>query len=268
MGTSDDPYFAEVGESLTGRKAGDSARSKARELAAVRPLSSVASRILRLPSEEGRWRKGAFGERVAGFYLHRLPEGWHTFNDVPVGDRGANIDHVVVGPAGVFTVNTKNISGKVVVTSRHVRVDGYSREYYPKAVHEARRASRLLTAALSRPVAVTGVVCIIADEWVIKGQPADVHVSKAPGIKKWLLSLPTTLTPRDVIEIAGVAHKPSTWTTRTPATADPASRPLQTFAGDPCSCGGTFVLRHRKKDGGPFLGCSRFPACRRIRALG
>jgi hypothetical protein len=33
-----------------------------------------------------------------------------------------------------------------------------------------------------------------------------------------------------------------------------------------CDCGGTLVLRHRRSDGQPFWGCSRFPACRQTLA--
>ncbi len=43
-----------------------------------------------------------------------------------------------------------------------------------------------------------------------------------------------------------------------------AGRPRPTASGDRCKCGGTVVDRKRGSDGAPFLGCSRFPACRRM----
>lgn len=100
MNSQHDDYFVRIDDTLVGRKAGGSARERARELQAERPVASLASRVLRRRTTERAWRKGAFGERFNGWLLDRLPEGWHVFHDVPVGDRGANIDHIVIGPSG------------------------------------------------------------------------------------------------------------------------------------------------------------------------
>ena len=46
------------------------------------------------------------GERAVGQYLERLrADGYEVFHDV-IGE-GFNLDHVVIGPAGVFTIETK-----------------------------------------------------------------------------------------------------------------------------------------------------------------
>jgi hypothetical protein len=61
--------------------------------------------------ESGRWSRGAEGEEVVGRILEGLsPAGWHVLHDVSFG-RG-NIDHVVVGPGGVFSVETKSHPGR------------------------------------------------------------------------------------------------------------------------------------------------------------
>jgi hypothetical protein len=250
----DDAYFVRIDETLVGRKAGESAAVKARELRSTNPLKAVTSRIFRTHTDERAWSKGASGERVAGWFLDRLPSGWHVFHDVLVGERGANIDHLVVGPAGVFTVNTKNLAGTVRVTPKTVRVNGARTDFLPKAAHEAARASRLLTAALGRPVEVRGVLAILADRREIVEKPSDVHVGSPRGVKKWLLEQPSVLSERKVLAICGVAARPETWRDRH-------------AAGESCLCGGTLVERVRRKDGERFLGCTRFPACRRTRVL-
>jgi hypothetical protein len=173
-----------------------------------------------------------------------------VFHDVPVGEQGANIDHLVVSPAGVFTLNTKNLRGRVSVSARTFRVNGYARDYLHKSEYEARRASRLLGTAFGHPIEVRGVLVVIAEEIQIAEQPTNVRVGSPRGIKRWLEQLPTTLSRREVIGIAAVAHKPVTWST----CLDVGSR---------CPCGGAVVKRTRRADGLPFLGCSRFPACRR-----
>ena len=54
-------------------------------------------------------RQGIEGEKAVGQFLEHLrSNGYHVFHDV-VGE-GFNIDHVLVGPAGVFTIETKTWS--------------------------------------------------------------------------------------------------------------------------------------------------------------
>ncbi|HET9592871.1 MAG TPA: nuclease-related domain-containing protein [Solirubrobacterales bacterium] len=58
------------------------------------------------------WAQGAEGEEVVGRILEGLRErGWCVIHDVSFG-RG-NIDHIVVGPGGIFTIETKSRGGKV-----------------------------------------------------------------------------------------------------------------------------------------------------------
>jgi len=200
-----------IEEALLGRKAGTSARQMATRLRAEAPMRSLLDRVLANKTAERAWRMGARGERFSGWLLDRLPEGWHVFHDVPVGERGANIDHLVIGPAGVFTVNTKNLRGKIWVAPRTLLVNGRKRDYLPKAVREAGRASRLLGEALRRPIAVTPVLSIIADEWTVKERPTDVIVATPRGVKRLLLDRGGTLSAREVDEIADAAAKPQTW---------------------------------------------------------
>jgi hypothetical protein len=59
-----------------------------------------------------RWGRGAAGEEVVGKALEGLREcGWFALHDVELG-RG-NIDHVLVGPAGIFTIETKSHRGRL-----------------------------------------------------------------------------------------------------------------------------------------------------------
>ena len=54
-------------------------------------------------------RLGRDGERAVGQFLERLrANGYEVFHDV-VGN-GFNVDHVLIGPAGIFTVETKTVS--------------------------------------------------------------------------------------------------------------------------------------------------------------
>jgi hypothetical protein len=79
------------------------------ELAALATFLIVSPQIDR---DHGRWLRGAEGEEAVGAVLESLTaDGWHVIHDVSFG-RG-NIDHVVVGPGGVFAVETKSHAGRI-----------------------------------------------------------------------------------------------------------------------------------------------------------
>jgi hypothetical protein len=79
------------------------------EVAALAAFLIVSPQVDR---EHGRWLRGAEGEEAVGAILESLAaEGWHVIHDVSFG-RG-NIDHVVVGPGGVFAVETKSHAGRI-----------------------------------------------------------------------------------------------------------------------------------------------------------
>jgi hypothetical protein len=55
--------------------------------------------------------RGAYAEEVVAEGLKNLPEGYQVFHDIAF--TGFNIDHVVIGPGGIFLVETKSHKGKV-----------------------------------------------------------------------------------------------------------------------------------------------------------
>ncbi|MGJ9403557.1 nuclease-related domain-containing protein [Arthrobacter sp. KK5.5] len=54
------------------------------------------------------WYQVAFAEIRTGHILASLAPEWAVLHAVPVGAGTADIDHVLIGPAGVFTLNTKD----------------------------------------------------------------------------------------------------------------------------------------------------------------
>ncbi len=80
---------------------------------AVALLASLVFSIRRLAAGLDRWRNtwlGCFGERIVAESIEPLKaEGFRIFHDIPAGDAQApfNLDHVLVGPSGVFAIETK-----------------------------------------------------------------------------------------------------------------------------------------------------------------
>jgi hypothetical protein len=104
---------------------------------------------MRVHTNERAWRLGAAGEIRVGVQLDKLTRRdprWHTLHSVPVGTRGSDIDHVVIGPGGVFTINTKHHPGaEIWVGGDTVLVNGVRQAYVRNSRHEAERAGRLLS---------------------------------------------------------------------------------------------------------------------------
>jgi hypothetical protein len=75
-------------------------------------LMRLRARPGRMADERAIWAAGARGEELVAAQLARLPEGFVVLNNVPLPGRD-DVDHVVVGPAGVAVVETKYLSGQI-----------------------------------------------------------------------------------------------------------------------------------------------------------
>jgi hypothetical protein len=60
------------------------------------------------------WRRGAAGERRTARLLGPLERhGWAVLHDLAVPQSQANIDHLVIGPGGVFVIDSKQYRGRL-----------------------------------------------------------------------------------------------------------------------------------------------------------
>lgn len=135
-------------------RAGDSADEVARR------AREKAERLLRRAEA---FERGAEGERVVSALLNRLPAQWFVLDDLhwPGRDR-ANIDHVVVGPTGLFVIDAKNWNGKITISKGTLRQNGYSRKNTTDgAVRAAQAISSVLPSLDAR--LVVPVLCFVGD---------------------------------------------------------------------------------------------------------
>jgi hypothetical protein len=68
-------------------------------------------RIDHYERERKNWRKGAAGECMVADVLAALSDDYSVINDVTTAS--GNLDHIVVGPTGVFALETKNYRGTI-----------------------------------------------------------------------------------------------------------------------------------------------------------
>lgn len=127
------------------------------------------------------------------------------------GTRGSDIDHLVVGPPGVFTVNTKfHEDARIWVGSRRLLVNGQKTDHLRNARFEAKRVAQILGDV--GPFPVTPIVTVVgARELVIREQPADVVVVKAASLVRWLLRRPGVVDPALLAPLREAASAPGRW---------------------------------------------------------
>jgi len=189
------------------------------ELMSVQRLVQPRTRLQRifgvspLGPESWPWYKGALGEIAVGRILEGLGPEWLVLHAIPVGRGSSDIDHLLVGPAGVFTVNTKNHSGQSVwVAGRTLMVAGKKTRHLYNAAYEAARASKLLSAATGIAVEVTAMVVVVEPKSLtIRSNPDQVVVLREGQVLNWLARRRRELGPPDVGRIAAAAVLARTW---------------------------------------------------------
>lgn len=127
--------------------------------------AACAWRFARLRPRMRQLRQGIAGEKAVGQFLERLrQDGYEVFHDVTA--EGFNIDHVVVGPAGILTVETKTWSkpergdARVVYDGTRLTRSGLEPDRDPivQAKAQSRWLSTIVRESTGRDFAVFPVV--------------------------------------------------------------------------------------------------------------
>lgn len=141
--------------------------------------------IRRRIREVRRLQQGRDGERAVGQFLERLRvSGWHLFHDVP-GD-GFNLDHIAIGPGGIYAIETKTWSKpskgrpRITVDAQGVSAAGHApnRDPLVQGVAQARWLSELLRESTGRHLTVQAA--ILFPGWYIED-------SRGRGARPWVL---------------------------------------------------------------------------------
>lgn len=146
------------------------------------------------------------GEKAVGQFLERLREqGYTVFHDV-VGT-GFNVDHVLIGPGGVFTIETKTWSkpakgeAKVVFDGEQLSANGFTPDRNPviQAKAQARWLRDLLTESTGKPIAVWPV--LLFPGWYVENVQSawrEMWVLEPKALPKFLQNEADQLAPEDV----------------------------------------------------------------------
>jgi hypothetical protein len=162
--------------------------------------------------------------------LGRLGSGWSVLDDVVAGHRG-RIDHVVIGPGGVFVIAAQHDARETICLGGDMLlVDGRRVHHVRDSREDAADVSARLTDAVGFPVPVTALVMIVGDRrFVVPSQPDDsvVRVATPGGGLRWMRRHSVEWTEYGVDRIRAAARAPATWAPRNElrAVSTPQSAP-------------------------------------------
>lgn len=153
------------------------------------------------------YEKGMTGERkVIKILSASLNNEYSMFNDVNLESmKGGNIDHIVVGPTGIFVIETKNYKGKISYYGDNW--EGVGRKSPSKQARiNAMRIRKILTSLSnlkSRPFWVQGIV-VLADpraKVMVKRPPEHVEVFKINELTDYIESQPKRFEVHEIEQI-------------------------------------------------------------------
>lgn len=139
------------------------------------------------PQSTKAWERGTVGEELMARHLTHLPDTFRVLHDRRIRGTRANIDHIVIGPTGVWVIDAKRYVGKRpalrveggIVRPRveSLRIGGRDGT---KLVQGVQSQVERVAAALGEAVPpVTGVLCFLEADWPLIGgsfSVDDVHV--------------------------------------------------------------------------------------------
>lgn len=139
------------------------------------------------------WIKGDEGEKIVSLYLEDLPRGYFIFNDVNIPNGKGNIDHIVIGPTGIFLIETKNYSGFFKIHgNKWYRSSEYpGRELKKNPGNQVKLnaldLSKFLNKKLGKKIWVIGVVTLLNNNFKVIKEPKYYYILGTEDLTQFIL---------------------------------------------------------------------------------
>ena len=159
------------------------------------------------------WRRSSVAERKTEAQLKRLERrGYRTLHARAIPNSEAQIDHLVIGPTGVYAIDSEKWEKKLPVRVQNSRklfrgpFDMKPR--LTEARWEAAQAGELMSAAYGREVRVVPSLAIYGPmvPWKIM-TIRDVDVYEGPRARKWITKRERALTEEEIDRLYEIASE-------------------------------------------------------------
>jgi hypothetical protein len=158
-------------------------------------------------------RSGAAGEAVLPQLLRSLPDSYTLLNGVPVPGARADIDHVLVGPNGIWAIEAKHHAGMVQCVGDAWGYTRRGRDGLPQEGHigspsqQVRRAAQALESYLRQCGSLTGslrvepLVVFTHPQVELSLEAPTLPVLRAIEVERFITSQPQRLAEAECSEI-------------------------------------------------------------------
>lgn len=104
------------------------------------------------------WGKGAGAELIVEHELDKLPAEYKAISDFNTGH--GNIDHIVIGPKGIFTIETKASTGYIQYDNNSLKINGTipQKDYLSQTHAEVIYLNKLLLSKFNQNFPITGIL--------------------------------------------------------------------------------------------------------------
>jgi preprotein translocase subunit Sss1 len=183
---------------------------------------------LRGGDDVGRLEAGLAGEESVATELRRLDDKWVLFSGVVLPGMPGDIDHVLVGPSGLFALEVKNWSGRIVYND-NTAVWSRSKNYQPQSeilkdpAEQIVQLAGLLSSAVKHKT-VPVVVFVNPNSTVDAKDHPRATILTLSQLVNWVTAQPVCLSQDQVETYSGALNKAAI---RTP---DPAAQKSPTPA--------------------------------------
>lgn len=159
-----------------------------------------------LPDGVRAWRTGAAGEEMTAAALATLPaSAFVVLHDRRKPWSRANIDHVVIGPTGVWVVETKNYEGSLSVRDGELWIAGRRKTAF---IDQVKGQAGAVSTVLGG-VPVLPIICIHRADFPLLSRPelCGVRIVGPNGLLDAIRRSPVVLRPDEVANLARLADQ-------------------------------------------------------------
>jgi hypothetical protein len=142
--------------------------------------------------------RGAEAEEKVAEHLSALPEGYFGFHDIAFS--GFNVDHIVVGPGGIFVVETKSHRGKVAAKGDALLLNGRSpeKDFLKQTWSQTYQVRDLLKEHISKELPVKPVLCFTRAFVQVRGPVKGIAITNIKYLNDYLLRQRPVLKEEDI----------------------------------------------------------------------
>jgi hypothetical protein len=158
-------------------------------------IVALAAGSMKLLMRKAKWTRmrakhadrGAEAEEKVAIRLNALPDGYYGFHDISFS--GFNVDHIVVGPGGIFVVETKSHRGKITANGDSLLLNGKApiKDFIKQTWSQTYQVRELLKEQIPGELPIKPILCFTNAFISVRGPVKGIVIANISYLNKYLL---------------------------------------------------------------------------------